>query len=76
MWVRAYRDGEHEGKLRPGQVMVHDGDVRTYVFNLSGLGKGVVKEFLGWAEFEFNRDNHVTEITGTYPRFQAEYTEE
>ena len=50
-WIRSYRDGGwgEAVKLRPGQVSVHDGDVTTNVYDLSGLGRGVGKEFREWA---------------------------
>lgn len=84
--IGTYKNGEwtREIKLRPGYVSVHDGDATTYVYNLAGYGSrigqayrasGVLKSFLFWAESAFVQDNYSTEITGSYPRFQAEHTE-
>ena len=44
----SHRDGGYMPPLRPGQVKVHDGDVTTYIYDLSGLGKGIGREFEGW----------------------------
>ena len=44
----SHRDGGYMPPLRPGQVKVHDGDVTTYIYDLSGLGKGIGREFKGW----------------------------
>ena len=75
--IGTYKNGEwtREIKLRPGYVSVHNGDATTYVYNLAGYGRGVLKSFLFWAEGAFEEDNYSTEITGSYPRFQAEHTE-
>ena len=73
--VGTYKNGEREIKLRPGHVSVHDGDATTYVYRLAGYGGGVLKTFLFWAKSTFTSDNYSTEITGSYPRFQAEHTE-
>ena len=74
-WIRSYRDGGwgEVVKLRPGQVSVHDGDVTTNVYDLSGLGKGVGKEFREWAVERRAWDNYSIEIVGDWPRLAVEY---
>ena len=54
-------------------MSVHDGDVTTNVYDLSGLGKGVGKEFREWAVARRAWDNYSIEIVGDWPRLAVEY---
>jgi hypothetical protein len=47
-YVSKHRDGEYLPRLRPGQISVHDGDVTTRVYDLSGFGKGAGQAFVMW----------------------------
>ena len=47
-YVSKHRDGEYMPPLRPGQIAVHDGDVTTRIYNLSGFGKGAGQAFELW----------------------------
>ena len=44
----SHRDGGYMPSLRPGQVKVHDGDVTSRIYDLSGLGRGAGREFEQW----------------------------
>ena len=47
---QSWRDGERRPQLRPGQVIVHENDGCSLLYDLSGLGDGVFTKFARWFE--------------------------
>ena len=47
-YISRYQNGDRLPVLKPGQISVHDGDMTTYIYDLSGLGKGAGRKFEEW----------------------------
>jgi len=61
-FVGRYRDGEHawyQRKLRPAEVLVSH-DQKHWVYNLSGYGKGAIRDFQDWASCNFPVESDIS----------------
>ena len=64
--VAIYRDGQHawyRRKLRPAEVEVSH-DQKHWVYDLSGYGKGSLKEFKEWVAITFPAEAEVIQRRG------------
>jgi len=65
--VTMYRDGDraaYHRKLRPAEVLISY-DQKHWVYDLSGYGKGALKEFRDWASCHFNGESDISWVGGT-----------